>query len=146
MATLTYNKYDHTIEAIFYGLHNLNVPGSGGDTLKLALSNTAPTAATDEGLADISEISAGNGYTAGGEALVISSSAQTSGTMTIAISAAAVWTASGGSMAAFRYLALYNDTSTGDKLLGYWDRGSSLTLNDSDVYTADISGTIFTAS
>jgi len=42
------------------------------DTIKLALTNTAPNAATGDFFNDITEIGAGNGYTAGGNTLSIS--------------------------------------------------------------------------
>ena len=51
-----------------------------------------------------------------------------------------VLTASGGSVAAFRYVIIYNDTPTSpaDPIVGYYDYGSSLTLNDGDTFTIDI--------
>ena len=61
-------KYNCFVENLAEKVHNL-----GADTLKVALSNTAPDAA-DAVLADAAEISAGNGYTAGGNTLVISTS------------------------------------------------------------------------
>ena len=51
-------------------------------------------------------------------------------------------TASGGSVAAFRYVIIYNDSpdASGDPVLvsviGY-DYGTSLTLNDGDTFTVD---------
>jgi hypothetical protein len=51
--------------------HNLSA-----DDLRVALSNTAPDAATDTDLASIAEIAAGNGYPAGGLPTAIVSSAQ----------------------------------------------------------------------
>lgn len=95
----------------------------GADTLKVALSNTGPTASTDDELADITQIANGNGYTTGGTAATISSSAQSSGTYKLVL-ADVVFTASGGSMAAARYAVLYDDTLTGDPLISYWDYGS----------------------
>ena len=43
-------------------------------------------------------------------------------------------------MAAFRYVVIYNDTPTSpaDPIVGYYDYGSSLTLNDGDTFTIDI--------
>jgi hypothetical protein len=50
-----------------------------------------------------------------------------------------VLTASGGSVAAFRYVVLYNDTPTtpADPLIGWYDYGSDLTLNDTETLTID---------
>lgn len=111
----------------------------GADTLKVALSNTGPTASTDDELADITQIANGNGYTTGGTAATISSSAQSSGTYKLVL-ADVVFTASGGSMAAARYAVLYDDTLTGDPLISYWDYGSSVTLAVGETLTIDFDG------
>jgi hypothetical protein len=44
-------------------------------------------------------------------------------------------------MAAFRYAVLYNDsaTSPADALIGWWDYGSSLTLQDTETFTVRFS-------
>ena len=55
------------------------------DTLKVALTNTAPNAATHEVLADITEISGGNGYTSGGADIQNDGTAST-GTVTVTAS------------------------------------------------------------
>lgn len=136
MADLTYVKFQSFVEAVFEGKHNL-----GSDTLKLALSNTAPSASGDALFADIAEISAGNGYTAGGETLTVTSSSQTGGTYSLVITSNITWTASGGNIAQFRYIILYNDTATNDELIGYWDIGSAVDLTDTDPYTANLAGT-----
>jgi hypothetical protein len=112
----------------------------GSDTLKVALTNTAPTAATDSQFSDITEISAGNGYTAGGTAATISSSAQSSGTYKLVL-ADVTFTASGGSIGPFRYAVLYDDTATNDELIGYWDYGTNLTLPDGTSFTVDFDAT-----
>ena len=66
-------------------------------------------------------------------------STQTSGTYKLSADDLTI-TASGGSAAAFRYVVIYNDTPTSpaDPLIGYYDYGSSLTLNDGDTFTIDI--------
>lgn len=127
----SYVKYQVFVEDVAEKVHNL-----GSDVLKVALTNTAPTVATDAGLANITEISAGNGYTAGGTAASITSSAQTSGTYKLVL-ADVVFTASGGSIATFRYAVLYNDTSTGDRLIAYWDYGSSVAPASGETFTVD---------
>lgn len=103
------------------------------------LSNTAPSAANGV-KTDITEISAVNGYTAGGATATISSSSQTSGTYKLVL-ADIVFTASGGSIGPFRYFVLYDDTSASDQLIGWWDYGSSITLASGESLTADFSAT-----
>lgn len=110
-----------------------------GDTLKVALTNTAPTAATDDELADITQVANGNGYTTGGTAVGSNAYSQTSGTGKLTGNDV-VFTAS-GSMGPFRYAVLYSDTSTNDKLIGYWDYGSSITLASGETFTVDFDAT-----
>jgi hypothetical protein len=128
----TYTKFEPFVEALAESLHDL-----GSDTIKIALTNTVPVA-TDDHFADITEISAGNGYTAGGTAATTSSSAQTSGTYKLVL-ADVTFTASGGTIGPFRYVVAYNDTATNDELIGSWDYGSSITLADTETFTADFS-------
>ena len=112
------------------------------DTLKVALSNTDPTSGTDvtaDGngvLANIVEISYTN---LSNRDLANVSSTQTSGTYKLTADDK-VLTASGGSVASFRYVIIYNDTPTSpaDPVIGYYDYGSALTLNDGDTFTIDI--------
>lgn len=128
----TFNKHNAFVENLAEGVHNL-----GADTLKVLLTNTAPTAANSV-KANLTEISAGNGYTAGGTQSTITSSAQTSGTYKLVL-ADVVFTASGGTIGPFRYADLYNDTPTSpaDPLIGWWDYGSSITLQDTETFTWD---------
>jgi len=119
----TFNKFNAFVEHLAEGVHNLQ-----SHTLKVMLTNTAPVAANSV-RADLTEIAAGNGYTAGGTAASVTSSAQTSGTYKLVLGDV-VFTASGGSIGPFRYAVLYNDTPTSpaDPLIGWWDYGSALTL------------------
>lgn len=135
----SFTKYHVFVEDLAEGKHDL-----GADTIKIALTNTAPTVASDAGLSDITEISAGSGYTTGGNAITITGSAQTSGTYALTQSADVTFTASGGTIGPFRYAVVYNDTSTGDRLIGYWDYGSSITLNDTETLTVDMGTNILT--
>ena len=116
-----FNKFQSFVEAVAEKVHNL-----GADTLKVLLTNSAPVN-TNTVKANLTEISAGNGYTAGGTAASISSSAQSSGTYKLVL-ADVVFTASGGSIGPFRYAVLYNDTATNDELIGWLDYGTSYTL------------------
>lgn len=129
-----FNKFNSFVEAVAEKVHNL-----GSDTLKVLLTNTAPVA-TNAVKADLTEISAGNGYSAGGTASAQSSSAQSSGTYKL-VSADVVFTASGGGIGPFRYAVLYNDTATNDELIGWWDYGSAVTLATGETFTVDLDGT-----
>jgi hypothetical protein len=132
----TYNKFNSFVEAVAEGVHNL-----GSDTLKVMLTNTAPTAA-DTQKSDLTEISAGNGYTAGGSTATTSSSSQTSGTYSLVLTDV-VFTAT-GSVGPFRYAVLYNDTATNDELIGYWDYGSSISLANGETFTVDFGTNVLT--
>jgi hypothetical protein len=39
---------------------------------------------------------------------------------------------------------MYNDTSASDNLIGYYDYGSSITLNDTETFTVDFGATTLT--
>lgn len=129
----TYQKFDSFPEAVAEKVHNL-----GSDTLKVALTNSAPVN-TNTVLANITQISNGNGYTTGGTQATQSSSAQTSGTYKLVLGDV-VFTAS-GSMGPFRYAVLYNDTATNDELIGFWDYGAAVTLASGETFTVDFDAT-----
>ena len=100
------------------------------------LTNSAPVN-TNTVKADLTDISAGNGYTAGGTAVTITTSAQTAGLYKL-VGDDVVFTASGGSIGPFRYAVLYNDTATNDELIGWWDYSSSITLLAGETLTVDL--------
>ena len=128
----SYNKFNQFVEDLGRKVHNLNT-----DTLKIALSNSAPSA-SNAVRGDITEISAGNGYSAGGSAIGSNAYAQSGGTGKLTGNDV-VFTAS-GTLGPFRYAVLYNDTPTApaDPLIGWWDRGSSITLASGDTFTVDL--------
>lgn len=128
----TYSKFNQFVEDLAKKVHNLSA-----DTLKVMLTNTLPVA-TNTIAANITEISAGNGYTATGTQTTIASCAQTSGTLKLTLNDI-TWTASGGSIGPFRYAVLYNDTPTSpaDPLIAWWDYGSSITVLAGETFTWD---------
>lgn len=104
------------------------------------MTNTAPVA-TNAVKADLTEISAGSGYTAGGASVTLTSSSQSSGTYKYIASAAnPTWTAS-GAMATFRYVVLYNSTAASGNLVGWWDNGSGVSLTSGQTFTVSLDGT-----
>lgn len=134
----TFTKFNQFVEDLGLGVHNLDT-----GVLKIMLTNTAPVS-TNTVKANLTEISAGNGYTAGGtDATGVWS--ETGGTASLS-GTDVVFTAAGGSIGPFRYAVLYNDTPTSpaDPLIGFWDNGSSITLADTETFTVDFGSTILT--
>jgi len=109
----------------------------GSDTLKVALTNTAPTAATDAGFLPGSlhpPPAAANGYAP--TQATISSSAQSGGVYKLVL-ADVVFTATAGGIGPFRYVLLYDDTHASDQLIGYYDYASSITMASGETFTVD---------
>lgn len=133
----SYQKFQQFAEDVAHGVHDL-----GSDTLKGYLTNATPDPAADAVKADLAEIGAGNGYSAGGVTLTVSASAHTSGTYKLTIADGTI-TASGGSIGPFRYFVVYNDTpvSPADPLIAFFDYGSAITLLDGEELALDFDGT-----
>lgn len=130
MATL--NKFNAFVEDVCEKVHNL-----GSDQIVVALTAAANApVATDSVLADLTEASYTN---CSSRNITTTSSAQTSGTYKLVLTDI-VLTASGGTVGPFRYIVLYNDTSTSDSLIGWYDYGSDLTLQSGETLTIDFDG------
>src|SRR4051794_23943635 len=129
-----YIKYQQFVEDLAKKVHNLNT-----DTLKIALTNTAPNVATHKLLSDITEIGAGNGYAAGGNNATFSTGAQAAGTYKLVL-ADVTFTAAGGNMNAFQYAVLYNATPSSPlkPLIAYWDYGTAIIVTSGNSFTVDL--------
>ncbi|HQR39320.1 MAG TPA: hypothetical protein PLF26_13085 [Blastocatellia bacterium] len=92
----TFVKFQDFVEQVGKGVHNFS-----SHTLKAALTNSAPSASTNTVLADITQISATGGYTAGGYTLDSVTWSETAGVAKLVI-ADEVITATGGSVGPFR--------------------------------------------
>lgn len=131
--------------AAFNGFNSFLLDLANGDqdmnahVYKVMLTNVAPVA-TNTIKANLTDITAANGYTAGGTATTIATS-QASGVLKVTASDV-VFTASGGSIGPFRYIVLYNDTQTvpAKPLVAWWDYSSALTLNATETFTVDFDG------
>lgn len=131
-----FTKFNAFVENLAEKVHNL-----GSDTLKVALTNSAPSSSNST-LSDITEIT----YTyCSSRTITVSSSSQTSGTYSL-VTADLTLTASGGSVGPFRYVVIYNDTPTSpaDPLICYYDYGSSITLADTETFLIDFGSSLFT--
>ncbi len=134
----TFNKVNDFVKN---AVHNMDLES---DQFVVALSNTAPASETSNPASD------GNGVIANvtqiaytnlsSRNITTTSSTQTSGTYKLVLSDITL-TSTGGSTGPFRYIYIYDDTviTPADPIVGYYDYGSSLTLNDGDSFTVDFS-------
>ena len=129
----SFNKFQPFVENLAEKVFNL-----GSDTLRLALTNTAPvnTQSVFDSVTNHPPPAAANGYTAGGNTVTISSSAQSGGTYKLVL-ADSVFTAAGGNIGPFRYAILWDDTAAADQLIAWWDYASSITLATGETFTWD---------
>jgi hypothetical protein len=136
-----YNKFYDFTEQQLIGTHDWDA-----NTFKIMLVNSPAPVQTNTIKSNLTEISAGNGYTAGGTATTITVT-ETTGTSTVQ-GTQVVFTASGGSIGPFQYAVLYNDTATNKNLVAWWDYGSAVTLANTETFTVKFNnttpGTIFT--
>ena len=147
----TFALFDEVVKFIF-------VPSSAGltsgpldfdtDTFRIALTNSAPAQTTADYLNDITQISSGNGYTtvtnaAGAEAANATFAETGAGTGIWQFTTDdIVFTASGGSIAQFRYPVLCSssttDASNNPVLIGYLDYGSAVDLTTGNTFTVNV--------
>lgn len=126
----SFNKFSSTVTDFARGLHDLN-----NDVLKIAFTD-APPAATNQFFGDITEIAAGNGYTAGGNVAPFISGNNVNGLYTLVLGQPS-WTATGGNIAQFRYVVLYNSSLSQGNLLGWWDYGAEIVLTNGNTFAVE---------
>lgn len=127
MPTASYNKFTPAIENLF---ENIN---SGSDSWVIKLAT-----AVNQAAGTITEVANGNGYTTGGNAAAVSSSAQTGGTFKLVLSSPSVWTASGAGFS-FQYAVLTDSTTSTN--VAYWDYGSSQAVATGETVTVTLDAT-----
>jgi hypothetical protein len=135
----TFNKFEKFSEDLASGVHNF---AAAGHTLKVYLSNAAPSASADTVKADMAEITNQNGYTA---PVDTQNDISRSGITTSVTGVDVVVTAT-GAVGPFQYVVLYNDTPTSpaDPLIGWWDYGTPVTLANGETFTVDFGASMFT--
>lgn len=130
----SFNKFRQFVEDLSKGVHNFTSDSTCTVTVALTAAANAPVN-TNAVLADLTQIS----YTNLSSRVITGITAEhTTGTVAFTANDL-VLTASGGAVAAFRYICLYNDdpTSPADPLIGWYDYGSDLTLADGETLTLD---------
>jgi hypothetical protein len=134
----SYNKIQQFVEDVMHGVHNFASDSTCTPTVALCAAANAPVA-TNEVLANLTEVSYTN---LSSRVILVASSGHTTGTYRLILTDL-VLTASGGSVATFRYIAIYNDdpTSPANPLICWFDYGSDLTLADGETLTLDFHAT-----
>ena len=135
----TYVKYEPFIQFLvneevdFFGTE---------DTFRAVIHTDAPVVATDDELADLTQIT-GTGYTAGGDDIQ-NNSTRSGGTVTMT-AVDVVWTAGAADWSASaRYVSIHDDTSTGDKLMCSYDYGATFAVGNGETFTLDFGATLAT--
>ena len=128
MPTSALTKFQPFVANLANKKHNL-----GADQLVLALTNVAPTVGMNA-LSEITQIAYTN---LSARNLTTVSSAQAGGVYSL-ILADLTLTASGGSVAPFRYLVIHNPTAVGFELIGFLDYGSSITMASGESLLVDV--------
>ncbi len=123
----TFTKFQPFVEKLAEKSFNL-----GSDTLKVALTNTVPLNTYSQ-LSQITEIDYTN---LSSRNLTIASSLQSSGTYKLTLDDLTL--AASGVVPAFRYVVIYDDTSTNDELICWYDYGSELNLTTGDELDLDM--------
>lgn len=131
-------KYEPFVEGLMDKLFDLF---GTTDTVKAAIHTDAPVAATDDELADLTQVT-GTGYTAGGGDIQ-NDSTRTGGTVTMT-AVDFVWTAGAADWIAARYVSLHDDTSTTDRLMWSYDYGANFTLGNAETFTIDFGASAMT--
>lgn len=138
----TYTKYEPFVESLANKI--IDMFGTT-DTFKIVIHTDAPVVATDDQLADLTQISGANGYTTGGEDIQ-NDATRTGGTVTMT-AVDVVWTAVTGNLGnstTGRYFSIYDDTAAGDELMCSYDYGATFTVAVGETMTVDFGASLNT--
>lgn len=119
------------------------------DQFVVALSNTAPGSEdpnpTTDGNGTLTNVTEVAYDDCSSRNITTTSSSQSSGTYALVLEDLTL--TSSGTVGPFRYVYIYDDTVAGDPLVGYYDYGSSITLQNGETLEIDFSGSgLFTVA
>lgn len=116
-----FEKFNQFVEDVAHGVHDFSA-----NQIVVALTDTDPTASSST-LSQITEVDYADCSTRN---VTLGSSAQVGGVYKLTLNDLTLQ--SSGTVGPFRYVVLYNDSPSGDPLVGYYDYGSSITLNNTE--------------
>lgn len=131
MASFTF--FQQFKEDLAKAVHNFTSDSTCTLTVFLTTDANIPSASADAVLADVTTISYTN---LSSRVLTGVTSEHATGTVPFTVNDLTL-TASGGAVATFRHIGIYNDdpTSPADPLIGWYDAGSDITLADGESVT-----------
>lgn len=130
MPTASYVAVAGSREVLVEGIN------AGSDQWAIGLSASAPANTTF--VSGTTDLATSGGYTAGGNNVSTTTSAETTGVYKLVIADPTAWTASGGGFT-FQYALLINKTN--NLVIGYWNYGSSQAVAAGETVTVDLDGT-----
>jgi hypothetical protein len=134
-------KYEHFIEALVN--EEVDIFGTT-DTFRAVIHTDAPVVATDDELADLTQIT-GTGYTAGG--MDIQNDGTRSGGTVTMTAVDCVWTAGAADWTSTaRYVSIHDNTATTDILMCSFDYGATFTVGNGETFTLDFGASLATAA
>lgn len=127
---MAWTRFNGFARDLMQGVHNCQTSGNGGDTFKYVLTPNTPSAAwalksNVTGQVLLTNVSS--------DAVLVSALSISGSSVTWRLQDIVIY-ASGGSVANFRYVIMYNDSTTAktDPLIAWWDLGTSRTLAQYD--------------
>lgn len=125
-----FNKFNPFVEHVMEGVHNF---ATNQIVVALTADGNAPDA-SDGVLTDLTEIASYANLSS--RNVTTTTSAQSGGLYKLTLTDL-VLTNTGAGSTTFRYVVLYNEDAASDNLIGWYDYGSSVTLNQNDTFTID---------
>lgn len=122
----SYNKFNCFVQNLHEGEHNFTI-----DTIKIALTATQPSP-LDLTISDIEEVTSNGGYPSGGISALVTYSQQVNGTYTLKLQDTTF--TSTGYVDPFRYIVIYNFSSTEKSLICWYDHGAQVALEPGESY------------
>lgn len=135
---VTFNKFQQFVEDLGKGVHNFTSDATCTVTVALCNSSNAPVA-TNAVLTDLTVVSYTNL-----SSRVVTGITWEHTTGTAHMTADDLVLTASGTVATFRYVVLYNDDSASDSLIGWYDYGSDVTLQNGETFTIDFNTDILT--
>ena len=124
----TFNKFESFVEKLAHNAVKLDT-----HQIMFALTNTAPNPSAHSVLSDLTQINYDN--LDGNRNITTTSSGQSDGVYALFLTNKEF--AANGELGPFRYIVLYDSEGADSPLIGFYDYGSAVTMQDGDTFTIE---------